>query len=162
EIIAFEYQAHGDAAYRALDRNAGIHHRQTPATHRRHRGRAIALRDVAEYTDRVGEILMARQHRMQRAPGELAVADFPASGGTEAAYFTDRIGREIIVQHEALVGEAFQPVEHLLAFLGAQRGGADRLSLAAGEQRRSVRAGQETDHRLNRADLVELAPVDAL
>ena len=64
--------------------------------------------------DRVGEFLVARQHRVQRAPGELAVAGFAARRGAEAADFTDRVGREVIVQHEARVGETLEPVDHLL------------------------------------------------
>ena len=60
---------------------------------------------------------MRRQHRVQRAPGELAVADFAPRRRAEAADFTDRIGREVVVQHEALVAEAGQAVDHLLASL---------------------------------------------
>ncbi len=119
------------------------------------------LGNVRQDADRIGKVFLARQHRVQRAPGELAVADFAAARGAKAAHFADRIGREVIVQHEVRVGETLQPVDHLLAVLGAQRGGADRLRFAAGEQRRPVGAGQESDHRLDRADLVELAAVDA-
>ncbi len=98
---------------------------------------------------------------MERSPGELAVADLTPSGSAEAADFADRVRREVIVQHEALVGEALQPIDHLLRFLGAERGGADRLRLAAGEQRRAVRAGQEADDRLDRADGLGVAAIDA-
>ena len=66
------------------------------------------------------------------------------------------------MEHEALVGEAGQAVDHLLGFLGAERGRADRLGLAAGEQGRAVGARQEADHRLDRADLAGGAAVDAL
>ena len=89
------------------------------------------------------------------------MAGFAARRGAEAADFTDRIGREVIVQHEARVGEALQPVDHLLGFLGAERGGDDRLRLAAGEQGRAVGARQEADHRLDRADGLGVAAVDA-
>ena len=65
------------------------------------------------------------------------------------------------MEHEALVGEALQPVDHLLGFLGAERRGHDRLRLAAGEQGRAVRARQEADHRLDRADGLGVAAVDA-
>ena len=89
------------------------------------------------------------------------MADFAARRGAEAADFADRIGREVIVQHEARVGEALEPVDHLLGVLGAERGGDDRLGLAAGEQRRAVGARQEADHRLDRADGLGVAAVDA-
>src|SRR3546814_11954750 len=53
-------------------------------------------------------------------------------------------------------------VDHLLGFLGAERGRADRLGLAPGEQRRTMRARQELNHRLDRTDLGGVASVDAL
>ena len=98
---------------------------------------------------------------MQRAPGELAVADLAAAGSAEAADLAHRIRREVIVQHEIRVGEALQPVDHLLGFLGAERGRHDRLRLAAGEQSRAMRARQEVDHRFDRTHGLRVAPVDA-
>jgi hypothetical protein len=95
---------------------------------------------------------------MERAPGELAVADFAPPRSAEASDFADRIRREVIVQHEVLVGEALQTVDHLLGVLGAERGRADRLRLAAGEERRAVRARQEADHALDRADRLVSRP----
>ena len=126
--------------------------RERAAADRRHRRRAVGLGDVGEDADRIGEVLMARQHALERAPGELAVADVAPRRRAEAADFADRIRREVVVEHEALVGEAGQAVDHLLAVLGAERGRADRLGLAAGEQRRAVGARQEADDRLDRAD----------
>ncbi|CUS44386.1 hypothetical protein MGWOODY_Smn1356 [hydrothermal vent metagenome] len=162
EVLALQDQAHRDARDRALQRHAGIHHRQRAAAHRRHRRRAVRLGDVGEDADRVGELFLRRQHRVQRAPGELAMADFATARRTEAADFADRIGREVIVKHEMLVGQAGQAVDHLLRVARTERGGADRLSLAAREQRRAVRARQEVDHRLDRTDLGGGAAVDAL
>ena len=98
---------------------------------------------------------------MQRAPGEFAVADFATTRRPEATDFTDRIGREVIMQHEVFVGQAGQAVDHLLGIARAERRGADRLRLAAGEQRRTMRAGQEVHHRLDRTDLRGGAAVDA-
>src|SRR5690606_8463792 len=161
ELVTFEDQAHRDARNGPRDRHARVHHRQTPTAHRRHRARAVGLGDVGENADRVRELFLARQHRTQRAPGQLAVADFAAPRGPEAAHFTDRIRREVVVQHEALVRQAGQPIDHLLAVLGAERSGADRLRFTAGEQRRTVRARQEADGRFDRADLSGRAAVDA-
>jgi len=103
---------------------------------------------------------MIRQHRVQCAPCELAVACFAATSEAKTAHFTDRIGREVIVQHEVIVGEPLQPVDHLLSVFGAQSGGADRLSFAAREQRRTMRAGQQANHGFDRANLIELAAID--
>src|SRR3546814_14107897 len=69
-----------------------------------------------------------------------------------------RSGREVLMQHEALVGQASKAVNHLLGVLGAERRGADRLRFATREQRRTMRARQEADDRLNRANLPRLAP----
>ena len=70
---------------------------------------------------------------MQRAPRQLAMAHFTTARRTEAADLAHRIRREIIVEQEALVRQAGKAVDHLLAVLGAQRGGADRLRLATRE-----------------------------
>src|SRR3546814_11700713 len=66
------------------------------------------------------------------------------------------------MQHEALVGQASKAVNHLLGVLGAERRGADRLRFATREQRRTMRARQAADDRLNRANLLRIAPIDAL
>src|SRR3546814_1127661 len=54
-VVAFQDQAHRDARNRTLDRNTGIHHRQTAAADRRHRGRAVGHGDVGQDADGVGE-----------------------------------------------------------------------------------------------------------
>ena len=38
------------------------------------------LGDLRHHADGVGELVLRRQHRMDRAPGELAVADFAPPG----------------------------------------------------------------------------------
>src|SRR3546814_13878679 len=99
---------------------------------------------------------------MQAAPRGLAVTDLAASRRTEAADFADRIGREVIMEHEILIRQAIEPVDHLLGFLGAQRAGRDGLRLAAGEQRRALRARPEVGFGLDRTNLRRRAAVDAL
>ncbi len=89
------------------------------------------------------------------------MADLATARRAEATDFTDRIGREVIVQHEVLVRQAVQAVDHLLRVAGAQRRGRDRLGLAAREQRRTVRTRQEVYFRLDRTDLGGRATVDA-
>ncbi len=133
KIIAFEDQAHRDAAHRTFDRNAGIHHGEAAAADRCHRARAVGLGNVGQHADGVREIVMGRQHVVQRTPGKLAMAGIAARRGTETTDFTDRIRREVVVQHEAFVRQAFETVDHLLAVLGAKGGRAQRLRFTAGE-----------------------------
>ena len=63
------------------------------------------------------------------------------------------------MQHEALLGFAFERFQPLHVFAGAQRGGNQRLGFAAGEDRRTVRARQHADFDPDIADLVELAAI---
>ena len=88
---------------------------------------------------------MRRQHRVDRAPGKLAVADLAALGAAEATGLTDRVGREVVVQQERLFVRSRQRVDVLLVLAGAERGHDHRLGLAAGEERRAVGAGQHAD-----------------
>ena len=152
EALAFLDQAHGDTGDRLRQRHAGIHQRQRGAADGGHRRRAVGLGDLGDDAQRVGELLGGRQHRMDGAPGELAVADFAAARRTHAAGLTDRIGREVVVQQERLLVHAGQRVDILLVLAGAERGNDDRLRLATGEQRRAVRARQDADFRHDRAD----------
>ncbi len=161
KLLALQDQAHRDAADRPLDRHARVHKAERATAHRRHRRRAVRLRNVAGDADGVGKFFLRRQHCVQRAPGELAVADIAAARRAKAANLAHRIGWEVIVQHEMLIAEPCQPIDHLLGILGAQRRGRDGLRLAAGEQRRTMRAGQEMDLGFDRADLRRGAPVDA-
>jgi hypothetical protein len=93
--------------------------------------------------DRVGEVRRRRQHRLKRAPGELAVADLAPARRTDAARFADRVGREVVVQQEVRLEVAVQRVDELFVVAGAQRGDDQRLRLAPGEQRRAMRARQK-------------------
>src|SRR3546814_6085295 len=52
-----------------------------------------------------------RQQRMQRPPGQLAMADLAPAGRTHAARLAHRVGREVVVQHEMLAVFARQRVE---------------------------------------------------
>ena len=73
------------------------------------------------------------------------MADLAPAGRAHAARFAGRIGREVVVQHEMLAVLAFERVDDLLVLAGAERGDDERLGLAAGEQRRAVRARQHAD-----------------
>ena len=65
------------------------------------------------------------------------------------------------MQHELLVVLADQRVDHLLVRRRAERRRRQRLRLAAGEQRRAVRARQDPDLAADRADVGQAAAVEA-
>ena len=90
------------------------------------------------------------------------MADFAAARRADAAGFTDRERREVVVQQEGFLVGALQRVDELLVLAGAERGDHDRLRLAAGEQRRTVRARQEAGLDDDRPHGDEIAAVDAL
>ncbi len=99
---------------------------------------------------------------MHRAPRELAVADFAATGRTHAARLADRVGREVVVEHEALLACSLERVDHLLVFAGAERGNDHRLRLTAREQCRAVRPRQHVHLGFDAAHRLEVATIDAL
>ena len=159
EALAFLDEAHGDAGHVALERHARIHEREAAAAHRGHRGGAVRLRDLRHYAQRVGKFVVRRQDRMDGAPRELAVADFAPARRTHTARFAHRVRREIVVQHEMLAVLALERIDDLLVLAGAQRRHDQRLGLAAGEQRRTVGAGQDADFGIDVTDFVELAAI---
>ena len=162
EGIAFLDQAHRDAGHRTIQRNTGIHQRQRAATDGRHRGRAVRLGDLGDKADGVGEVLFLRQQRTKRTPCELAMADLAATRRADTASLTDRVGREVVVQHEVRTALADEGVDDLLVLAGAECGDNHRLGLAAGEQRRAVGARQESCLGNDLADRLGVAPVDTL
>ena len=119
------------------------------------------LGDLGDDADRVGKFRVRRQHRMNSAPGELAVADFTPSRSAEPAGFADREGREVVVQQESLLVGSLQRVDELLVFTCAERRHHQRLRFTAGEQRRAVGARQHADFADDRAYGLHVAAVDA-
>ena len=99
---------------------------------------------------------------MNRAPGELAMADFAAAGAAHAASLAHRVGWEVVVQHEVLAVLAFQRVDDLLVLAGAEGGHHQRLGFAAGEQRGAMGAWQYADLNFDRTHGLGVAAIDAL
>ena len=151
EALAFEDQAHGDAGGRPLERHAGVHQRQRGAADRRHRRRAVGFGDLRHDADRVGEFRRGRQHRMNGAPGELAMADFAAAGRTHAAGLAHRIGREVVVEQEVFPDSVPSSESMILLVLaGAERRHHQGLGFAAGEDGGAMGARQNADLRGDR------------
>ena len=84
--------------------------------------------------------MVRRQHRMDRAPGELAMANLAPLGAAKPPGLANRKWREVIVQQERFLVRPRQRVDVLLVLAGAERGHHERLGLAAGEQRRTMGA----------------------
>ena len=127
------------------NRHAGVEQRERAAADRRHRRRAVRLEDVGDDADRVREVLERRQHALQRALGQVAVADLAARRAAHRAHFTRGERREVVVQHERLrrLRRLVDRVEALDVVRRAERRGDERLRLAAREERRAVRARQQ-------------------
>ena len=106
-----------------------------------------------------GQSVSLRQHREQRALGQGSVTDLATSGATQEGHFAHRERREVVVQHEALLGFAFEGFQPLHVFAGAQRGGDQRLGLAAGKDGGTVSARQHANFDPDIANLVELAAI---
>ena len=118
------------------------------------------LGDLGDHADRVWEALLIGQHRMHRAPGELAVADFAPAGRAHAANLAHGVGREVIMQEEGFLVGPFERVDPLLVLARAERRDHERLRLAAGEERRAVRARDHMDQAIDGANRYQIAAVD--
>ena len=158
--VIFQDQTHRDARNRRLQRHACIHHRQRTTADRRHRGGAVRFGDLRHHANGVGEIGRCRQNRLQGTPCQLAMANLTTTGRANAAHFTHRIGREVIVQQEVRPGVAIQRVDDLLIFTGAKGGDNQTLGFATGEQGRTMGARQDAGFAHDRADGLGVAAVN--
>ena len=102
------------------------------------------------------------QHRRERPARQVAVADVAARGAAHELRLAHREGREVVVQQERVLALALVLLDDLGVVGGAERRRHEGLGLAAGEERRAVGAGQEADLAGDRADLGEVAAVEAL
>ena len=106
-------QPHGDTRDRRLERHTGVHQRKRGATHGRHRARTIGFGDLGDDTDRVGEGLQRRQHGFDAPARQTPMADLTPLGRADEARLADAVGREVVVQHEAVLLLAGQPFDQL-------------------------------------------------
>ena len=160
-LLALHHEAHRHTGDRLLDRDAGIHHRERRGARGRHRRAAVRLQDLAGDADRVGELFARRQHRLDAALCECAVADLAATWRARALHFTDAERREVVVQEEALLPLGHEAVDHLLVVHATERHDAESLRLAAREQDRAVDAREHADFDRDRTDRDVVAAVGA-
>ena len=138
-VVALLDQAHRDARDRAPSGTpASISESEEPQTH------AIEEEPLdsrmSETTRTCRGTPPRRDHRHERPLGERAVADVAALGAAEAPGLPDRERREVVVVEVALLRLEPERVQPHLLLQRAERDDAERLRLAAREQRRAVRA----------------------
>ncbi len=160
ETLPLEHQPHRHAGHRRLDRDAGIHQCQAGAAHAGHRTGTVRFENFRDDAYHVGKRRHVGHHGADAPARQIAVTDLAALGAPHHAGLTHREGRKIVVQHEALAPVALQGIDDLRIARGAQRGGHQRLRLAAREQRRTMRARQYADPDGDRTDRLQVAPVD--
>src|SRR5882672_8100565 len=88
DALAFLDETHRDARAGGLDRHAGVVQRQRPSTHRGHRRRTVRLENVRDNPQGVGELLIGRQDRLNRALGQGAVPHLAPRGAANRLHFT--------------------------------------------------------------------------
>src|SRR5688572_21200346 len=123
--------------------------------------RSVRLGHLRHDADGVRERLGARHQALDRTLRQRTVADLATARAAEELHFTDRVGREVVVQEEPLEREALQRIELLLVLARPERAGDDRLRLAALEQAGAVATREMADLAEDRTDLVRFAAVDA-
>src|SRR3954470_14708813 len=89
------------------------------------------------------------------------MTDFAAPRTREAADFTDRERREVVMEHEALVVLPGDVLDFLLVVRRAQRAGDQRLRFSTREDNGTVDARQDARLGPDRPNLVKLAAVEA-
>ena len=87
-----------------------------------------------------GKSSAGREDRLERPLRESAVADVAPLRASHEARLPDRVGREVVVVHEAAVGLEREVVDPLAFLRRAERQQAQDLRLPALEERRAVRA----------------------
>ncbi len=88
------------------------------------------------------------------------MTDFPALGTEHRAGLARAVRREVVVEQEIFLVLATDGIDDLAIAGGAERGGDDRLGLAASEQGRAVGARQDAGADGDRADRAQVATID--
>ena len=159
--LLLQDETHCDAGGRPLEWHSRIHQCKRSAAHRCHGGRPVRFGDLRDDAQRVGELVMRRQNRMNGAPGELAVTDLAPAGAAHPPGLADGKWRKVVMQKKCFLVGAVERVDPLLVLAGAQRGHDQRLRLAAGEQSRAVSTRQHADLGHDRTYRLHVAAIDA-
>ena len=115
-------KAHGDTADGSLEGHTSVHKGERAGADSGHRGRTVALEDIAHHAHGVGEV--SRNLALQTAPSQVAVANFATANATLCTGFAGGERREVVVEEEALVTLVEDVVhEFLIQFCAERTGG---------------------------------------
>ena len=117
---------------------------------------------LGDNSQRVREVGLGRNDRLQRTLTESAVTKLAPARATHAPNFTHRIRREVVVVHEALGLFRRKRVQLLPGAHRPERHDAEDLRFTALEQARAMRARQDADVAGDRPQLVECPSIRAL
>src|SRR5581483_3053068 len=93
------------------------------------------------------------------AYGQGPVPDLAAACTAQKCNFAHREWREVVVQHKALLGLAFEYLQALHVIAGAQSGCDQGLRFAAGEDGRAMGTGQHAHFHPDGADFIERSSI---
>ena len=155
-------QTAGNTGHRGLDGYAGVHQCQRRAADGALRRGAVGGHHLGHHADGVGELLHRGDHGQQRTLSQCAVADLAAAGAAGGLGLAHGVAGEVVVVHIALLRLLPDGIQLLVGGQGIQRGHAQHLRLAAGEQAGAMDAGQYAHLGVQWADLVLLAAIHAV
>ena len=159
--VRFGDDADRDASDRLQDGNAGGHQSQRGAADTGHRAGPIRFGDIRDGADGIGKRFGVGQDRRHTAFGQCPVSDFSPTGSADHATFSDRVRREVVVEHESLLVFLDRPVDSLSVTWCAEGDGADRLSFASGEDGRAVHSWQQVDAAVDVPQVVHASAIES-
>ena len=132
--LAFGDQTAGDTGDRSLDRNARVHEGEGGAADRTLRGRTVRGYDLGHESEGIGELFHRGDDRQQRAFCECAVTDLTTTRSSGRTGLADRVAREVVVMHIALLSLVVDAVEQLHIADRTEGCDGQYLCLTSGEQ----------------------------
>ena len=142
--------------------HAGVHEGEGAAADGALGGGAVGGEHLAHHADSVGEVLNAGDDGLEGLLGQGAVAVLAAAGGALGLGLAGGVAGEVVVVHIALLFLFPDSVELLVHGEGVERGYAEHLGLAAGEEAAAVDAGNHADLGGQGTYLVHATAVDAV
>ena len=160
-IVGFFDQSDRDARDRIDDRDARRHETEGAAADGRHRARTVRFENIGNDAHRIGERFRVGHDGLQAAFSERAMAIFASADAAVRLAFADGVGREVVIEHEALRGFGEESFDSLLVLGRSERDRNERLRFAALEERGTVDARQHVNAAFDRANFFDAATVES-